>query len=108
MNQMARDMTMRRVFSALFAALWASSIAAPLPAQEIGHAQGEVRKVDKEAAKVTLRHGPIAELKMPGMSMVFQVRDPKRLDQLKEGDKISFTTTREGGAFVLQSFEPDQ
>jgi len=92
---------MRYVMVALAAGLL---VGAPLAAQEVGRSQGEVRKVDKEANKVTLRHGPIEELKMPGMSMVFQVKDPKMLDQLKEGDKIKFVTTREGGAFVLQSF----
>jgi Cu(I)/Ag(I) efflux system periplasmic protein CusF len=81
---------------------------APLAAQELGTSQGEVRKVDKDASKVTLRHGPITELKMPAMSMVFQVKDPKMLDQLKEGDKIRFVTSRQGGAFTLESFEPER
>ena len=46
-------------------------------------AEGEVRKVDKEAKKITLRHGPIESLDMPAMSMVFQVKDPAMLDEVK-------------------------
>jgi Cu/Ag efflux protein CusF len=95
---------MRKLSLLLLAGLWLGASPVTANAQEVGHAQGEVRKVDKDAKKVTLRHGPIEELKMPGMTMVFQVKDPKMLDQLKEGETIRFVTTREGGAFVLQSF----
>ena len=99
---------MRKLLLMTVAALWVACGVSPATAQDVGRAQGEVRKVDKEASKVTLRHGPIDGLNMPAMSMVFQVKDPKLLDQLKEGEKIRFTTTREGGAFVLKSFEPDK
>ncbi len=92
----------------LIAAAVAVVLAAPLAAQETGHSSGEVRKIDKDASKVTLRHGPIEELKMPGMTMVFQVRDKAMLDQLKEGERIKFVASREGGAFVLKSFEPEK
>ena len=68
-------------------------------------ATGEVRKVDMEAGKVTLRHGPIASLGMPAMTMVFRVADPKMLDQLKQGDKIRFSADRLNGAIVLTEVE---
>jgi Cu(I)/Ag(I) efflux system protein CusF len=45
--------------------------------------EGEVRKVDKEAGKVTLKHGEIKNLEMPGMTMVFQVKDPALLEKVK-------------------------
>jgi len=38
--------------------------------------EGEVRKVDKGASKVTIKHGPLQNLDMPAMTMVFRVRDP--------------------------------
>ena len=66
---------------------------------------GEVRKVDKEAGKITLRHGPIAHLDMRAMSMVFRAADPKMLDQVKEGDKVRFTAERVNGAFTVTSIE---
>ena len=44
---------------------------------------GEVRRVDKDARKITLRHGPLANLDMPAMTMVFQVKDPAMLEQVR-------------------------
>ena len=67
---------------------------------------GEVRKVDKEQGKVTLRHGPIQSLEMPGMTMVFKVADPKMLDKVKEGDKVRFSADRVGGAITVTHIEP--
>ncbi len=68
-------------------------------------ADGEVRKVDKEAKKVTIKHGPIPSLDMPGMTMVFQVKDPAMLDQVKAGDKIKFQAEKIGGAFTVTRIE---
>ena len=68
-------------------------------------ADGEVRKVDKEQGKLTLKHGPIAHLDMPSMTMVFKVADPKMLDSLKEGDKVKFAADRISGAFTVTAIE---
>jgi Cu(I)/Ag(I) efflux system periplasmic protein CusF len=68
-------------------------------------AEAEVRKVDKEAKKVTLKHGPIKNLDMPGMTMVFQVRDEKLFDKLVSGEKIKFTAEQLQGAFVVTGVE---
>ena len=46
----------------------------------------EVRKVDKPAGKITLKHGEIKNLEMPGMTMVVQVKDAALLDKVKAGD----------------------
>ena len=75
-------------------------------AQPTPMADGEVRKVDKEAGKVTLRHGPIANLAMPGMTMVFKVASPKMLEGLKDGDKVRFTADRVNGAITVTTIEP--
>jgi Cu(I)/Ag(I) efflux system periplasmic protein CusF len=69
-------------------------------------ADGEVRRIDKEAAKVTLRHGPMPNLDMPPMTMVFRVKDPAMLDRVKVGDKIRFEAAHEGGAYVVIHMEP--
>ena len=66
---------------------------------------GEVRKVDKEQGKVTLKHEPIPNLDMPNMTMVFRVADPKMLDALKEGDKVKFSAIRVNGAITVTSIE---
>jgi len=67
--------------------------------------EGEVRKVDKSAGKVTIRHGPLANLDMPAMTMVFRVKDPSMLDQVKEGDRIKFTADRIDGAITVTELE---
>lgn len=71
-------------------------------------ADGEVRKVDKDAKKITIKHGPLANLDMPPMTMVFQVKDPAMLDKVKAGDKIKFQAEKIGGAFTVTQIEPAQ
>lgn len=65
----------------------------------------EVRKVDKDAKKVTLKHGQIKNLDMPPMTMVFQVRDEKLLEKLIAGENIRFTAEQQQGAFVVTAVE---
>jgi Cu(I)/Ag(I) efflux system protein CusF len=66
---------------------------------------GEVRKIDMDAKKITLRHGPIANLGMPSMTMVFQVKDPAMLEQVKPGDKVRFSAEKSGGAYVVTKLQ---
>ena len=68
-------------------------------------AEGEVRRVDKDAKKITVRHGPLANLDMPAMTMVFQVRDPAMLDRVKAGDRVKFQAEKIGGAFTVTKIE---
>jgi Cu(I)/Ag(I) efflux system periplasmic protein CusF len=68
-------------------------------------ADGEVRKVDKENRKITLKHGVIKSLDMPGMTMVFQVKDAAMLDKLKAGDKVKFKAEQAGSAIVLTEIQ---
>lgn len=70
-----------------------------------GVANGEVRKVDPATGRVTLKHGPIEALGMPGMTMVFRVRDPGWLARLRVGDRIRFVAQRVDGALTLTSYE---
>jgi Cu/Ag efflux protein CusF len=68
-------------------------------------AEAEIRKVDRDARKITLKHGPIKNLDMPPMTMVFQVRDVKMLDNLKAGDKVRFSADQQQGAYVVTAVE---
>ena len=68
-------------------------------------ADGEVRKVDKEQGKVTLKHGPIASIDMPPMTMVFKVADPKMLDALKQGDMVKFSADKVNGTLAVTAIE---
>lgn len=69
-------------------------------------ADGEVRKVDKDAKKITLRHGPLASLDMPAMTMVFQVADAAMLEQVKVGDKVKFEAEKIGGGYRITKLAP--
>ena len=69
-------------------------------------AEGEIRKVDLDNKKVTIKHGEIKNLDMPGMTMVFQVKDPALLEKAKVGDKIRFKAEKAGGAMVVTDIKP--
>jgi Cu/Ag efflux protein CusF len=105
---------MRKIFSALVMA--GALLAPPAYAQQPagGHdahhpaslSEGEVRKVDKSAKKITIKHGPLANLDMPPMTMVFQVKDPAMLEQVKAGDKVRFQAEKIGAAYTVTRIEP--
>lgn len=80
-------------------AAWAANDQAATPTD------GEVRKIDLEAKKLTLKHAEIKNLNMPGMTMVFQVKDPAMLTQVKIGDKVRFTAEKINGAFTVTTIE---
>ena len=66
---------------------------------------GEVRKIDKENQKITLKHGDIKNLDMPGMTMVFKVKDGAMLDKVQVGSKVKFKAEKLDGAIVVTSVE---
>lgn len=67
---------------------------------------GEIRKIDRETGKLTIRHGDIKHLNMPSMTMVFVVKDKALLDPVKVGDKISFMVIMEKGRMVVTEIRP--
>jgi Cu(I)/Ag(I) efflux system periplasmic protein CusF len=69
---------------------------------------GEVRRVNRETQRITVRHGPIANLDMPAHTMVFQVKEPALLEQVKPGDKIRFEAEKVPGGYAITRIEPRQ
>lgn len=63
-------------------------------------ASGEVRRLDAEAGKITIKHGEISDLELPAMTLVYKI-DPALLDNIKPGDKVKFTAKRDGGDYVV-------
>ncbi|MBM3572806.1 MAG: copper-binding protein [Alphaproteobacteria bacterium] len=90
------------------AASWAhgSSSVALAQSADASLVNGDVRKVDKETGRVTIRHDPIPSLEMPAMTMVFRVIDSAMLDRLKAGDKIRFAVDKVGGNYTVMRYEP--
>lgn len=113
---------MKSITTSLFIALAATSSIPGLAASEhdghhtetamsapatVAMVDGLVKKVDKAAGKVTLSHGPIANIGMTmPMTMVFRVKESAWLDQMKVGDKIRFMADKINGAITVVQFEP--
>jgi Cu(I)/Ag(I) efflux system periplasmic protein CusF len=103
-----KKLTTALLFALLSLHLSAQTTATPAAATATAPkdmAEAEVRKIDKEAKKVTLKHGPIKNLDMPSMTMVFQVRDAALFDKMAAGDKIMFTAEQMQGAYVVTGVE---
>lgn len=79
-------------------ALAAATAPASLPEVE-----GEIRKVDAAAGKLTIRHGPIDNLDMGAMTMIFRVKEPEMLTRVQAGDKVRFTVDRVDGLLTVTS-----
>lgn len=102
------------LITAAAAAQAAGNAAAPMAAAsapaaiktDLPMAEGEIRKIDMEAKKITIKHGEIKNLDMPGMTMVFQVKDPAMLDKIKTGDKVKFSAEKSNGAIVVTDIQP--
>jgi Cu/Ag efflux protein CusF len=82
----------------LFTLVAATAVSVAVLAQPV---EGEVRKVDKAQAKVTLKHAEIKSLDMPPMTMVFRVKDAKMLDGLTEGSKVRFVAEKIDGHYTI-------
>lgn len=68
-------------------------------------AEGEVRKIDKAAGKITIKHGEIKSLDMPPMTMVFRADPPSLLDKVQVGDKVSFQAAKVGGTYTVTAID---
>ncbi|MEI6737334.1 MAG: copper-binding protein [Pseudomonadota bacterium] len=68
--------------------------------------KGEVKKVDRDAKKITLKHGDIKSMDMPGMTMVFLVKDAKMLENVKAGDKVIFSVEQTKSGYAVTHIEP--
>lgn len=68
--------------------------------------EGTVKKIDKGTGRITIAHGPLANLDMPPMTMAFRADDPAMLDKLEVGDKVRFVAHRADGEFSVTALEP--
>ncbi len=93
-------MTLIRTLSLALLMAW-SAAAFGAPAM----VDGEIRKVDKDAAKLTIKHAPLTNLGMPAMTMVFRVQDKAMLAQVAPGDKVRFTADKIGGMLTVTALD---
>jgi Cu/Ag efflux protein CusF len=93
---------MKRITIGLIAAL---SLSGAALAQNLPTVTGTVEKVDTAQGKITIDHGPIQNLDMEAMTMVFRAQDPNLLKGLKAGDKVQFTADRVNGQISVTSIK---
>ncbi|MDM0011757.1 copper-binding protein [Variovorax sp. J22P168] len=97
--------TFPKMILAAAAALMLAGAAHAQAAAAMPLSEGEVRKVDKEAGRLTLAHGPLENLDMPGMTMVFRVADGAMLDAVRPGDKVRFHAEQIQGRLTVTRIE---
>jgi len=73
--------------------------------EHLPEVSGEVRKVKPKTGKITIRHEPIPNLDMPGMTMVFRTEEGTDISQYKKGDKVSFTVIEKNGKMMIVTIE---
>jgi Cu(I)/Ag(I) efflux system protein CusF len=66
---------------------------------------GEVKKIDGAAGKISLKHGPIKNLDMDAMTMVLRVKDRTMLKNVKVGDKVKFEAERAPEGITITKME---
>jgi Cu(I)/Ag(I) efflux system protein CusF len=96
---------MKQLKQALFTLLAALAASAALAQATAPLTEGEIRKVDREAGKLTIKHGEIKNLEMPPMTMVFRVSEPKLLESLNAGDQVGFQAEKVDGQFTVTAIE---
>jgi len=82
-----------------------ASLVVPLFAFAAELAEGTVKKIDAAGQRVMLAHGPIANLNMPPMTMMFKVKEAAMLKSLKDGDKVRFRVEDISGDYVIVRIE---
>ena len=102
---------MKTLFNALAATIFALSVSPAVSAQEAKSAtvasttasRGEVKKIDLDTGKLTIKHGELKNINMPAMTMVFDVSDKAALARLKAGDKITFVANNANGELAAMN-----
>lgn len=84
------------------------SAAMPMAAAADHMSEGMVKKVDPATGRITIKHGPLKNLGMPGMTMVFKAAADVKLDALKPGDTVNFVAEDVGGTLTVTRIESAQ
>lgn len=75
------------------------------PADTASLSSGEIKKIDMDAGKITLKHGPLDNLNMPAMTMVFKVQSPDMLKNVKVGDSVKFRVENLKTGYTVTTME---
>ena len=97
----------KALIAAVMFTLSVSAVAQTAPA-DVAMSSGEVRKIDKNVGKMTIKHGPLANLGMDAMTMVFRVKEPAMLDQVNVGDKVRFVAEQPNGQLTVTRIQKEK
>jgi len=78
----------------------------PASATKTGKGTGVITELDAKAGAVTIKHGPIAGLGWPAMTMNFKATPPALLKDLKVGQKIGFDAKQGSGLPEVTAIRP--
>ncbi|WGS22983.1 MULTISPECIES: copper-binding protein [unclassified Bradyrhizobium] len=97
---------MNRIINNARALLLAVAFLATSAAAQDASINGEVKKIDQGAGKITLKHGPAPSLGMDeGMTMAYRVKDPAMLKQVKVGDKVKFEADNGDSGYTVTKLQ---
>ncbi|MDA9400695.1 copper-binding protein [Bradyrhizobium sp. CCBAU 45389] len=97
---------MNRIIRIAAALALTVSLAAGAIAAEGASIGGEVKKIDESAGKITLKHGPAKSLGMDEpMTMIYRVKDPAMLKQVKVGDKVTFEAEEATSGYTVTKMQ---
>jgi Cu(I)/Ag(I) efflux system periplasmic protein CusF len=97
---------MKKPVHTLAAAMFTATVSLSAACAQGDAVQGEVRKIDETAGKITLKHGPIRNLGMDqGMTMAFRVKDPAMLKEVKVGDKVEFEAEQGASGYTVTKMQ---
>jgi Cu/Ag efflux protein CusF len=106
MNTNRKENTMKTIIKFIAAtALTLSAIGASYAGETAPMSEGEITKIDKDAGKLTIRHGELKNLGMMPMTMVFRARDAAMIEKATVGEKIRFVAERVDGALTVTQLE---
>ena len=73
--------------------------------QKTGKGTGLIQRIDREKGAVTIKHGPLQGLDMPGMTMSFPVKDKAMLSNLQPLQKVDFELTYDGKNYLITNIK---
>lgn len=108
-------MSMKLIVAALVTVLSPISVTLPAMAHsgevhaaapQTAQGDGVVKGINLQSGTVTLKHGPIAALKWPAMTMTFKVESPALLNGVTVGEKVNFVLKNDNGKPVVSEIHP--
>lgn len=92
---------MKNLLALAFAAFASVAAAQTMDHGEMAMTTGMITKIDTQWNRLTIDHGPLENLEMDAMTMVFEVADPAMIEGLSEGQEIEFSADRVKGKLTV-------